>query len=91
MEVEVIVPEEYIGDVMSDINSRRGNINGMNQRKDAHVLESRVPLVAMFGYATDLRSLTQGRAIFSMEFSSFEQVPAGIQSDIIERIHGKAS
>ena len=91
MNVEVVVPEEYIGDVMSDINSRRGNINGMNQRKDAHVLESRVPLVAMFGYATDLRSLTQGRAIFSMEFSSFEQVPAGIQSDIIERIHGKAS
>ena len=91
MNVEVIVPEEYIGDVMSDINSRRGNINGMNQRKDAHVLESRVPLVAMFGYATDLRSLTQGRAIFSMEFSTFEQVPAGIQSDIIERIHGKAS
>jgi len=91
MNVEVIVPEEYIGDVMSDISSRRGNINGMNQRKDAHVLESRVPLVAMFGYATDLRSLTQGRAIFSMEFSTFEQVPAGIQSDIIERIHGKAS
>ncbi len=91
MNVEVIVPEEYLGDVMSDVNSRRGNINGMNQRKDAHVLDARVPLVTMFGYATDLRSLTQGRAIFSMEFSHFMQVPVSIQSDIIERIHGKAS
>ncbi len=91
MNVEVVVPEEYLGDVMSDINSRRGHINGMNQRKDAHVLDARVPLSAMFGYATDLRSLTQGRAIFSMEFSHFEKVPANIESDIIERIHGKAS
>ncbi len=91
MNVEVIVPEEYLGDVMSDINSRRGNINGMSQRKDAHVLDARVPLVAMFGYVTDLRSLTQGRAIFSMEFSHFEQVPASIQTEIVERIHGKAS
>ena len=91
MNVEVIVPEEYLGDVMGDINSRRGNINGMNQRKDAHVLDARVPLVTMFGYVTDLRSLTQGRAIFSMEFSHFEQVPVNVQTDIIERIHGKAS
>ncbi len=91
MNVEVVVPEEYLGDVMSDINARRGHINGMNQRKDAHVLDARVPLSAMFGYATDLRSLTQGRAIFTMEFSHFERVPSNIESELIERIHGKAS
>lgn len=91
MNVEVVVPEEYLGDVMSDVSSRRGNINGMSQRRDAHVLDARVPLSSMFGYATDLRSLTQGRAIFSMEFSHFEKVPANIESDLIERIHGKAS
>ncbi|MFH1853222.1 MAG: elongation factor G [Candidatus Neomarinimicrobiota bacterium] len=91
MNVEVVVPEEYLGDVMGDINSRRGHINGMNQRKDAHVLDARVPLSAMFGYATDLRSLTQGRAIFSMEFSHFEQVPTSLATEIIERVHGKAS
>ncbi len=91
MNVEVVVPEEYLGDVMSDVSSRRGNINGMSQRRDAHVLDARVPLSSMFGYATDLRSLTQGRAIFSMEFSHFAKVPANIESDLIEHIHGKAS
>ena len=91
MKVEVVVPEEYLGDVMGDINSRRGNIEKMGQRKDAHVLNAVVPLAKMFGYATDLRSITQGRAVFHMEFSNFKEVPNSIKEEIIEKVHGKAS
>ena len=91
MKVEVVVPEEYLGDVMGDINSRRGNIDSMGQRKDAHVLNAIVPLSRMFGYATDLRSITQGRAVFHMEFSNFKQVPSSIKDEIIEKVQGKAS
>ena len=91
MKVEVIVPEEYLGDVMGDINSRRGKVEGMGQRKDAHVLNAVVPLSRMFGYVTDLRSLTQGRAVFHMEFAKYQKVPENIETEIIERIHGKAS
>jgi len=91
MSVEVVVPEEYLGDVMGDINSRRGNIGNMGQRKDAHTLDAIVPLSKMFGYATDLRSLTQGRAVFHMEFSNFKEVPVSVKDEIIEKIHGKAS
>ena len=91
MKVEVVVPEEYLGDVMGDINSRRGNIDSMGQRKDAHVLSAIVPLAKMFGYATDLRSITQGRAVFHMEFSNFKEVPNSVKDEIIEKIHGKAS
>ena len=90
MKVEVVVPEEYLGDVMGDINSRRGNIESMGQRKDAHVLNAVVPLERMFGYVTDLRSITQGRAVFHMEFSSFKKVPASVKESIIEKVHGKA-
>ena len=91
MKVEVVVPEEYLGDVMGDINSRRGNIESMGQRKDAHVVNAVVPLARMFGYATDLRSITQGRAVFHMEFSNFKEVPASVKESIIEMAHGKAS
>ena len=91
MKVEIIVPEEYLGDVMGDINSRRGNIEKMGQRKDAHVLNAVVPLAKMFGYATDLRSITQGRAVFHMEFSKFKEVPSSVKEEIIEQVHGKAS
>jgi len=91
MKVEIIVPEEYLGDVMGDINSRRGNIEKMGQRKDAHVLNAVVPLAKMFGYATDLRSITQGRAVFHMEFSKFKEVPNSVKEEIIEQVHGKAS
>jgi elongation factor G len=91
MSVEVVVPEEYLGDVMGDINSRRGNIDKMGQRKDAHVLNATVPLAKMFGYATDLRSITQGRAVFHMEFSNFKEVPNSVKEEIIEQVHGKAS
>jgi len=91
MKVEVIVPEEYLGDVMGDINSRRGHVEGMTQRRDAHVLKATVPLSRMFGYVTDLRSLTQGRAVFHMDFSHYQQVPPSVEEQIIERVHGKAS
>ena len=91
MKVEVIVPGEYLGDVMGDINSRRGNVLGMNQRKDAQVINAHVPLSKMFGYVTDLRSLTQGRAVFHMEFAEFKKVPASVETEIIEKVHGKAS
>lgn len=91
MSIEVVTPEEYLGDVMGDINSRRGKIDGMNQRKEAQVINASVPLSRMFGYATDLRSITQGRAVFHMEFSHYQQVPASIETEIIERVHGKAS
>ena len=91
MKVEVVVPEQYLGDVMGDINSRRGNIESMGQRKDAHVLTAIVPLTRMFGYATDLRSITQGRAVFHMEFSNYKEVPKSVKEEIIEKVHGKAS
>ncbi len=91
MNVEIVTPEEYLGDVMGDINSRRGKIDGMTQRKDAQVITASVPLSRMFGYATDLRSITQGRAVFHMEFSNYQKVPASVQTEIMERVHGKAS
>jgi elongation factor G len=91
MKLEVVTPEEYMGDVIGDINSRRGKVDGMSQRKDAQVIKAMVPLNQMFGYATDLRSITQGRAIFHMEFSHYQRVPEQVGNEIIERIHGKAS
>ena len=90
MRVEVVTPEEYLGEVMGDINSRRGKVDGMNQRKDAQTINASVPLSQMFGYATDLRSLTQGRAVFHMEFSYHQKVPYAIQENIIEQVHGRA-
>ena len=90
MKVEVVTPEEYLGEVMGDISSRRGKVDGMNQRKDAQTINASVPLSQMFGYATDLRSLTQGRAVFHMEFSYHQQVPHAIQENIIEQVHGRA-
>ena len=91
MKVEVIVPDEYLGDVMGDLNSRRGKIEGMDQRKQAQVIKADVPLSNMFGYVTDLRSITQGRAVYHMEFSKYQQVPASIESEILEKVHGKVS
>ncbi len=91
MRVEVIVPDEYLGDVMGDLNSRRGKIEGMEQRKEAQVVNSLVPLSNMFGYVTDLRSLTQGRAVFHMDFAKYQQVPSSVESEILEKVHGKVS
>lgn len=89
MEVEVVVPEEYLGDVIGDLNSRRGKITGILPRKDAQVVEGFVPLSEMFGYATALRSITQGRAIYTMEFDHYDVIPQAIAEQIIERVVGK--
>ncbi len=89
MNIEVVTPEEYLGDVMGDISSRRGKVEGMGRRKEAQVVRANVPLSKMFGYATDLRSITQGRAAFHMEFAYHQQVPAKVQEEIVERIYGK--
>ncbi|WP_234123275.1 elongation factor G [Clostridium hydrogenum] len=83
MKVEVTVPEDYMGDVIGDINARRGRIEGMEQRAGAEVIRGFVPLSEMFGYATSLRSRTQGRGNYSMEFNSYEEVPKNIQEQII--------
>ncbi|MBI3004264.1 MAG: elongation factor G [Ignavibacteriales bacterium] len=89
MDVEVVTPEEYLGDVMGDLNSRRGKIEGMNTRKDAQVVKALVPLSEMFGYATQVRSMTQGRALYTMQFSHYEPVPRSISDQIIEKVRGK--
>jgi elongation factor G len=88
MDVEVIVPEEYMGDVIGDLNSRRGKVSGILPRKDAQVIESRVPLSEMFGYATSLRSLTQGRAIYTMQFDHYDVIPQNIADEIVENVVG---
>ncbi len=91
MNVEVVTPEEYLGDVMGDLNSRRGKIEGFSARKDAQVIKSTVPLSEMFGYATVLRSMTQGRAIYTMQFSHYLEVPKSIADEIAEKTLGKKS
>jgi len=89
MAVEVVTPEEYMGDVIGDLNSRRGKIEGMTPRKDAQVIKARVPLSEMFGYSTTLRSMTQGRAIYSMEISHYDETPKSVSEQIIEKIKGR--
>ncbi|MDF1610998.1 MAG: elongation factor G [Stygiobacter sp.] len=91
MSVEVITPEEYLGDVMGDLNSRRGKIEGFSSRKDAQVIRAMVPLAQMFGYATILRSMTQGRAIYSMQFSHYSEVPKSVAEEITEKAQVKKS
>jgi elongation factor G len=91
MKVEVTTPEEYLGDVMGDLSSRRGKIEGMFQRSDAQVIKAMVPLGEMFGYATAMRSMTQGRAIYNMEFAHYAEVPKSISEQIIEKYKGKES
>ena len=83
MQVEIITPEEYMGDVIGDLNSRRGRIEGLNQRNDAQVIKASVPLAKMFGYSTDLRSITQGRAIYSMQFDHYEVAPKSVADEIV--------
>lgn len=85
MSVEVTTPEEYLGDVMGDLNSRRGKIEGFISRKDAQVIKAMVPLAQMFGYATTLRSMTQGRAIYTMQFSHYSEVPKSVAEEITEK------
>jgi elongation factor G len=90
MKVEVEVPEDFLGDVMGDLNSRRGNIEGMGSEDGLAKVSAKVPLAAMFGYATDIRSKTQGRGIFSMEFSNYDEVPRNVAEDIIAKSKGNA-
>jgi elongation factor G len=88
MDVEVVVPADYLGDVMGDLSSRRGKIGGMTQRGEAHVIGASVPLAEMFGYSTTLRSMSQGRAVYSMQFSHYEEVPKSKADDIITKMKG---
>jgi elongation factor G len=87
--VEVVTPEDYMGDVIGDLSSRRGRVEGMEQRGTSHVVRAQVPLGEMFGYATDLRSRTQGRATYTMQFDSYQQVPESIAEEIVKRVRGE--
>ena len=89
MQVEVVTPEDYMGDVIGDLSSRRGKVEGMEQRGTSHVVRAQVPLAEMFGYATDLRSRTQGRATYTMQFDSYQQVPKSIAEEITARVRGE--
>jgi elongation factor G len=89
MAVEVVTPEEYMGDVIGDLSARRGRVEGMEQRGTSQVIRAQVPLSDMFGYATDLRSRTQGRATYTMQFDSYQEVPESIAREIIARATGE--
>ena len=88
MAVEVVVPEEFMGEVMGDLSSRRGKIQGMDSRAGAQVINAHVPLAQMFGYSTDLRSKTQGRATYTMQFAHYEPVPQTISEEIAAKAVG---
>jgi len=89
MAVEVVTPEDYMGDVIGDLSSRRGRVEGMDQRGNSQVIHAQVPLADMFGYATDLRSRTQGRATYSMQFQAYNEVPESVSKEIIARATGE--
>ncbi len=91
MAVEVVVPEEYMGDVISDINQRRGRMEGMEMRGGSQIIKGFVPLAEMFGYATELRSRTQGRGSYSMHLSGYEQAPAAVAEEVISKVQGKVA
>jgi len=88
MDVEVVTPSDYMGEVIGDLSSRRGKIGGMTQRADAHVVAASVPLSEMFGYSTTLRSMSQGRAIYSMQFSHYQEVPKAKAEEIVTKVKG---
>jgi len=89
MNIEVVTPDEYMGDVIGDLNSRRGKIHTMTQRAKSQVISAEVPLSSMFGYATDMRSKTQGRATYTMQFSHYAEIPKTISEDIIAKVRGE--
>ncbi len=89
MAVEAVTPDEYMGDVIGDLNSRRGRVEGIEQRGYSQVIRAQVPLAEMFGYATDLRSRTQGRATYTMQFSSYQEVPESVSREIVARVRGE--
>jgi elongation factor G len=88
MKVEVVVPDDFMGDVIGNLSSRRGHIDGLESRGNTQIIRSFAPLAQMFGYATDLRSMTQGRGTYSMEFSHYEQIPASVAEEIISKARG---
>ncbi len=88
MDVEVVTPSDYMGEVIGDLSSRRGKIGGMTQRADAHIVAASVPLSEMFGYSTTLRSMSQGRAVYSMEFSHYQEVPKAKAEEIVSKVKG---
>ena len=88
MDVEVVTPEDFMGPVMGDLQSKRGKIEGMELRGQVQIIRSKVPLSEMFGYSTNLRSMTQGRATYSMQFAHYEETPRSIQQEIIAKIKG---
>ncbi len=89
MSVETVTPEEFLGDVIGDINSRRGKVQSIERRGNAQVIRAHAPLSEMFGYATDLRSMTQGRATYTMQFSHYEEVPKGVSEEIVAKVRGE--
>jgi elongation factor G len=89
MLTEVTTPDEYTGDVIGDLNARRGKVSGMNPRGGTQVVSAEVPLASMVGYATDLRSRTQGRATFSMKFGFYSPVPSHIAEDVLAKAQGR--
>src|SRR5699024_9899002 len=89
MAVEVVTPDDYMCDVMGDLSARRGRVGGSEPRGNAVAIKADVPLSEMFGYATDLRSRSQGRATYTMQFSSYQQMPASIQEEIVARLRGE--
>ncbi len=89
MGVEIVTPDDYLGDVVGDLNSRRGQVQGTDQRGNNHVVDALVPLSEMFGYSTDLRSRTQGRATYTMQFDSYKPTPTSVQEEIVARVRGE--
>jgi elongation factor G len=85
----VVTPDEYLGDIMGDLSSRRGKVGGIMQRSDAQVIGASVPLSEMFGYSTQLRSMSQGRAVYTMQFSHYQEVPKSKAEEIISKVTGK--
>jgi elongation factor G len=85
MKVEVVTPEEYMGDVMGDLNRRRGQTQGMDDSPSGKIIRAEVPLAEMFGYATDLRSMSQGRAVYSMEFEKYSEVPNNVAESVMKK------
>jgi elongation factor G len=91
MNVEVVCPDAYMGDILGDLSSRRGKIGGMTQRGEAQVIAASVPLSEMFGYSTHMRSSTQGRAEYSMHFARYEEAPRSVAEEIIAKVQGKSA
>jgi elongation factor G len=89
MDVEVVMPDQFMGDVIGNLNSRRGKILGMDTRGGFQVVNANVPLANMFGYSTDLRSMTQGRASYTMQFAHYEQVPASVTEVLTAKVQGR--